>query len=101
MYEVVNLRGKVSTACNGMLGYNAEAEVINEDRHTVYVHANWADDGIMFTVSDTSIYDYMTGSVQEDPKAEFSEEYEGIEEAKGSKYYGVMTVLESMINALE
>lgn len=100
---VTNLQGKITTGCNGVYGYDAEATVEEGGGGVRYAHANLYDGELTFTVSDTSVYAYLTGEGKDDPHAVFTEEYEGIGEAQesGSKYVKVFEVLDRMIALME
>ena len=97
---VCEIRGKMSYAGPGMWGYDAEARVEDhKGENRVYVHVN--DYEIRhYTVSKTSIYDYMTGKAEE-PHAVFDEEYMKLSDAKESKYYKVFDTLTKVITRME
>lgn len=98
---VTNLRAKVTTACAGMVGYDAEATVEEGSNNVKYVHANYYGDDVSLTVTDKSVFDYVTGQSEEDPHADVLEEYEGISDAENSKYIKVFAVLDQMLQLME
>ena len=54
-----------------------------------------------FTVTDKSVFDYVTGKTEEEPHATILEEYEGIGDAEYSKYHHVFFVLNQMLRLME
>ena len=99
VWGVYEIRAKSSYAGPGMRGYDAEARVEDQYGNAVYVHVN--DYEIRhYTVSKTSIYDYMTGKAEE-PHAVFDEEYMKLSDAKESKYYKVFDTLTKVITRME
>lgn len=99
VWGVYEIRGKSSFAGPGMRGYDAEARVEDQYGNTVYVHVNDYDMR-HYTVSKTSIYDFMTGNA-EDPEAVFDEEYERLADAKKSAYGKVFETLTKVIARME
>lgn len=99
--KVVSLRGKVTTTCPGAFGYDAEATVEQEDGKTLYAHMTEFEDNLAFTVSETSVFDCMTGASDDDPQAMFLEEYDGLGGASGSKYIKVFEVLDQMVALMD
>lgn len=100
VWGVYEIRGKSSYAGPGMRGYDAEARVEDQYGNAVYVHVNDYESR-HYTVSKTSIYDYMTGKSEEDPNAVYDEEYEKLSDAKGSKFYKVFDTLNKVITRME
>jgi len=98
--EVVSVRGTRTFAGPGMYACDAEATVRTSDGTEVYVHANAYDMFKHYTVSKTSIYDFLTGN-GDDPNAVFDEEYNRLADAKVSKYYKVIDMLAKVITRLE
>lgn len=101
MKTIMEIKAKRSFACPGLYGYDAEATVYDSDTgKDVYVHVNSYDSMRNYTVSETSIYDFMTGD-GEHPEAEFSEEYERLSDAKKSEYGKVFDVLAKVVTRME
>ena len=99
VWGVYEIRSKSSYAGPGMRGYDAEARVEDQYGNEVFVHVNEYD-GRHYTVSKTSIYDFMTGNA-EDPNAIFDEEYSKLSDAKDSAYYKVFDTLNKVITRME
>lgn len=99
--KVVSLRGKVTTTCPGAFGYDAEATIEQDDGRVVYAHMTEFEDNLSFTVSETSIFDCMTGASDDDPQAAFLEEYGGLGDAVGSGYIKVFEVLDQMVSLMD
>ena len=97
---VCEIRGKVSYAGPGMKGYDAEARVEDEEWNKVYVHVNDYD-GRHYTVSKTSVFDYMTGKESNFPEPVFDEEYRSLAEAKKSMYGKVFETLTKVVSRME
>lgn len=98
---VTDVRGKVTTACDGMVGYDAEATIEEGIGNVKYARASYYGEDACFSVTDKSVFDYLTGQSDEDPHAETLEEYDGIGDAEGSKYIKVFTVLDQMLQLME
>lgn len=98
---VTKVRGKITTACAGVCGYDAEATIEDENGKVLYAHANDFNDGITFTISETSMYDYLTGQSDDDPDVEFIEQYDGLGESTDSVYHKVFVVLDQVIQLME
>lgn len=90
-YRIIRERAKVTTACAGMEGYDAEVtvEVWDDNKHmngVYYVHANCFE-GFHYTVAKKSMFEFMTNLSDEDPgEIEFIEEYEKISQTKDSEF---------------
>ena len=98
---MTDVRGKVTTACAGMVGYDAEATVEETTGNVKYVHASCYGDDICFSVTDKSLFDYLTGQEKEDPHAEILEDYEGINNTSDSKYHRVFVILANVLKLME
>lgn len=98
---VTNLIAKITTACDGMVGYDAEATVEEGTENVKYARASYYGEDVCFSVTDKSVFDYLTGQSDEDPHAETLEEYEGIGDTTESKYHKVFTVLDQMLQLME
>lgn len=98
--RIIELRAKVTTACAGAEGYDAEATV-EEEGKTMYVHVNRFDGNETFTVSEQSVYDFLTGNAEEEPEdVEYLEEYDKGAGAGASKYAGVFGCLSMMLDTM-
>ena len=106
--RIIEEKAKVTTAEAGMNGYDAEVTVeVWEDNHrkgVYYVHANCFE-VVGYTVSEKSMYDWLTNKTNEDPgEIDFLEQYEEIEDAEESPFYAAIQVadrmLDDLINAL-
>lgn len=99
--RIICERCKVTTACAGMEGLDAEIHLELEGGKRLYLHENCYE-GTHFSVAETSIYDFLTsrGNVEDPGEVEFIEEYDSLEEAVSSKYYGYFKKLDSMTEDL-
>lgn len=65
---------------------NPQVEVtVVDNLSTKYIHVAEAE-GMHYTVSSTSIFDYMVGVVNDIDSIEFEEEYSSVAKAKDSAY---------------
>lgn len=103
--RIIELRAKVSTACFGAEGYDAEA-MVEENGKIRYVHLNRYDGMESCTVSEVSVYgllaedEYDIHPADMDEEVSNLEEYERIEETGKSAYAGVFKRLAEMIEAM-
>ena len=100
MKTIISMRAARTFAGPGMYAVDAEAQVRQEDQSIVYVHINAYDMFRHYTVSKTSIYDFMTNATEEDPEAEFEEEYSSLKETQASAYAKVFKALSSVISQI-
>ena len=101
MATVLEIKAKRTMACGtGMYGVDAEATIESATGKTLYAHANWSNEGIQYSVSETSIFDYMTGATSEDPGARFIEVYENLSDAKGTECYAPFVALKLLIDLI-
>ena len=100
VWGVYEIRSKSSFAGPGMRGYDAEARVEDLYGNDVYVHVNDYESR-HYTVSKTSVYDFMTGKTDEDPNVVFDEEYDKLSDAKESKFFRVFNTLDNVIDLME
>lgn len=122
MTEVIEIRGKKSFAGPGAYGYDAEAKVVDNGQE-LYVSINVYDDFRHYTVSKESVFEAMSGTIEEtedeplfagDPdfleKAdkyleehkdikgpEYIEYYESAGDAKASKYWKAFETLQKVV----
>jgi transcriptional regulator with XRE-family HTH domain len=98
--EVISKRGTSTLMCQDMYAYDAEMVVKNDEGKIVYLHANYSY-GDHFTVSNASIYDWMTTASEEEPKVTFLEEYDSLESTSNSKYAGFFQELDKMTDEVK
>ena len=96
---IKELKGKVTTGGPGMWAFDAEA-IVEDNGKTLYIHANWYDDFKHYTVSERSMFDFMTGASGEDPEVQYLEEYQSLRGAAKSKYYSAIKAANAVINAI-
>ena len=84
-------------ACPGSWALIAEAELL-EDGKTVYVTYQ-SYDTEEYTVSKSSVYDYMTGEDESDATP-VDEEYTSLKEAKATKYGKTFAMLNRLVKKL-
>ena len=101
MLNVWQIRGKKSFAGPGMWGYDAEAKVVDENDEEIFVHVNAYDMFHTYTVSKTSVYDFMTSDAEPPEEVKNLEEYGNLKEAKASKYYKVFEALNKVITRMQ
>ena len=100
MKTINEIKAAKSFAGPGEWAIDAEATVFDtETGKELYVHVNDYDMFRHYTVSETSIYEFMTGD-GDDPGAVFTEEYGKFSDAKGSEYYKVFDTLNKVITRL-
>ena len=100
VWGIYEIQSKSSYAGPGMRGYDAEARVEDQYGNAVYVHVNDYESR-HYTVSKTSVYDFMTGKTDEDPNAVFDEEYDKLSDANESKFFRVFNTLDKVIDLME
>ena len=100
MKTIISMRGTRTFAGPGMYAIDAEAETRTDSGETLYVHINDYDSFRHYTVSKTSICDFMTGESAEDPDAKFTEEYTSLKETKDSEYTKVFKTLSAMASQI-
>ena len=100
MKMIISMRGTRTFAGPGVYAIDAEAEVRVDNGETVYVHINDYDGFRHYTVSKTSIYDFMTGESDTDPEAVFTEEYTSLKETKTSEYARAFKALSAMVSQI-
>ncbi len=101
--RIIQERSKVTTACAGMEGYDAEL-MLEDDADsgfkTYYVHAN-SYQGEYYTLSEKSRFDFITGLSEKDPgDIKYLEEYNNLEDAKGSKFFKYFKIADELLNHL-
>ena len=101
--RIICERAKVTTACMGNEAYDAELEIeelSGGQLVTLYIHANLYD-GMHYSVSRQSMFDYMTGLSDVDPgEIDFIEEYEDLDEIQNSKYKVYFEIADRLIKDL-
>ena len=100
MKMIISMRGTRTFAGPGVYAIDAEAEVRVDSGETVYIHINDYDSFRHYTVSKTSIYDFMTGASDTDPEAVFTEEYTSLKETRNSEYAAVFKALSAMVSQI-
>lgn len=98
--KIYGIKSREVMACAGSWAVVAEAEVEidNENRDTVYVTAQEYD-GLELTVSKQSVYGFLVENAGE-PAEEFLEEYRTWKDAKESAYAGVFAQLKKAMKML-
>ena len=98
--RIISERAKVSTACAGMEGFDAEVrveEVTDKGFNTFYVQVNSYNGRSHYAVSKDSAFALLEGKIEE---ISFLEEYESMEDAKESVFYKYFFIADRMINEL-
>ena len=98
MIKIINKRAEKTLVVPPPSAYNAEIE-IEENGKTLYIHVCYHAE-TTYSVSEKSIYDYMTEKTEEIEDVEFIEEYNEQEEAMTSHYAPYFKIAEEMINEL-
>lgn len=96
---IKELRGKVTMGGPGTWAFDAEAVVEDGDK-TLYIHAHWYDNFKNYTVSERSMFDFMTGATDEEPGVEWLEEYHSLRAASKSKYYAAIKAANAILNSM-
>jgi len=103
-FRIISERAKVTTACAGMEGYDAEVTVEAWDGDKFlgkfFVHANEYD-GTSYTVANKSYFEYVTGLSSKNPgEIDFIEEYDDISKTKKSNFAKVFEVADRLLGDL-
>lgn len=81
------------------MAYVAEATVeVRQDAAPVHVTIQAYDGDVEYTTSHESVYDFLTGAVEEPAKLDFSAET--LKEAKASEYGRVFSLLSGVMNRM-
>ena len=103
--KIYGIKCREIMACAGSWATIAEAEVETDtpNRDTAYVTVQEYD-GLDFSVSKKSMFDFIAGDGSEPAESDFLEEYSTLKDAKASAYAEVFTKLRKvmkMIGAVE
>ncbi len=93
--SIIEIRGKKVN----MDAWVAEATVEDDNGEELYVTVHYYD-GETYTVSDQSVYDFMTDDCDE-PAADFLEEYDDCDEAAKSDFADVFEILQDLLDKLD
>lgn len=96
--RIISERAKVTTVGPGVEAVDVEIVVEEIDKGFQEYYANLhACDGIVYSITEKGIYDYVTGLQPDDgEEIKFLEEYQSLDEAKKSKYYKIFEIADSM-----
>lgn len=100
--QVVSIQAEPSNNDFLCWGWNVEVAIrykINEKIKDLYVHIS-KNMTCRYTISESSIFDYVTGKVDELHNVDFIEEYDSFEETKNSKFYNYFKLAKEVADEL-
>lgn len=100
--QVISIKAETSNNANLCWGLNVEITLkceMNNIMKRIYIHLNQYLKS-HYTVSDASMFDYVTGKVDELHHIKFIEEYDSLEETKKSAYYDYFNLADAIAHDL-
>ena len=91
--KVLDQKCKTTILGADRYGFDAEMQIENDNGDIVFLHAKYFDDEY-FTVTNRSIFDYMTQEATVKPDIAYLEEYTSLDISKQSKYYKYFCMLD-------
>ena len=91
--QIIKVRAKIHTVCVASEVWFGEIEVYSPEEGYYYVTV-LDDDGLHYSVSKKSVYDYLANISEE--CADLSEEYHSWQKAKKSKYAKYFEMLRNL-----
>lgn len=97
--QVISIKAETSNNDCLCWGYNVEITLKRSHAKELYIHLNQYLNS-HYTVSDRSMFDFVTGRTDEVEQVDFIEEYDSLEETKTSRFYEYFNLAENIAHDL-
>lgn len=97
--QVISIKAEISNNDSLCWGFNVEIILKCSHAKEVYIHLNQYLNS-HYTVSEGSMFDFVTGRTDELEQVNFIEEYNSLEETKTSKFYEYFNLAENIARNL-
>lgn len=98
--EIKGLRYKKGFSGTGIVAYDAEFQLTDNDDQTIFVYVSHTTVDEQYYVSNESIFDYLTGESKEEPVSQLIEDYTSLDDAYNSKFFKYFKKLEEVISKI-
>ena len=97
--QVISIKAETSNNDCLCWGFNVEITLKRSHAKELYIHLNQYLNS-HYTVSESSMFDFVTGRTDEFEQVNFIEEYDSLEETKTSKFYEYFNLAENIAHDL-
>ncbi|WP_295247269.1 hypothetical protein [uncultured Catenibacterium sp.] len=97
--QVISIKAETSNNDSLCWGFNVEITLKCNHAKELYIHLNQYLNS-HYTVSDRSMFDFVTGRTDELEQVNFIEEYDSLEETKISKFYEYFNLAQNIAHDL-